>query len=89
MNRLNAFSVMIIVTSPVHSTFGATAVNVRRIRSGAVGRLPCPVGERGFFGLRPAKPSSAIRLATVFSDTRQPLRAGCPARGVDMIYCLR
>jgi hypothetical protein len=34
--------------------------------------LPCRVSERGFFGFRPARPSAAIRRATVFSDTRQP-----------------
>lgn len=59
-------------TSPHHTTSGATAVNVRRIRSRATGRLPCRVSDRRrLAGLR-ARPSSTVRAATVFSDTVQP-----------------
>ncbi|CNG90815.1 Uncharacterised protein [Mycobacterium tuberculosis] len=65
--------VSICVTSPTHSRSGATAVKLRRTRSGAAARRPWRVSDRRLRGPgRPARPSSAIRAATVFSDTRQP-----------------
>jgi hypothetical protein len=36
------------------------------------GRLPVPVSDRRRLGGRPARPSSAIRAATVFGEIFQP-----------------
>ncbi len=66
--------VSISVRSPHQTRSGSSAVKSRRTKSGAVGRLPGLVSDRRRRIFRPAGPSSAMTLATVFTDTRQPRR---------------
>ena len=53
---------------------GSSAVKSRRTKSAAAGRLPGLVSDRRLRIFRPAKPSSVVTFATVFTATRQPLR---------------
>ena len=66
--------VTISVMSPAHTWSGASAVKSRRTKSGKAGRLPGRVSPLRLRILRPARPSSAISFATVFTETLQPWR---------------
>lgn len=64
--------VSISVMSPHQTRSGASAVKSRRTKSGAAGRLPGRVRPRRLHTFRATRPSPAMILAMVFTETRQP-----------------